>query len=112
MFITHTEQVVVSSITLNSAVVSWIVPSLTEQQTYYVRYGVSDLTNVTDSITSGTLLPNQSYSLTLTGLDDATVYYVQVVATFNDIVLYSSTESFRTIERRKQCKSKILFSIL
>ena len=94
----------VSSITLNSAVVLWIIPSLTEQQMYYVRYGESPgaLTLVTDSITSGTLLPNQSYSLTLTELDEATVYYAQVVATFSDMDLYSSIETFRTTEQRKQ----------
>ena len=88
---------------MTSAVVSWRVPSLTEQQTYYVEYGSSlDLLDrQTDPISSETLLPNQTYSVTLTGLEAGTVYYIRVVATFSDVSLYSSTESFTTIALRK-----------
>ena len=95
--------VVVSEITLESAQVTWRVPSLTEQQTYYVRYGTSPaaLTLTSETIMSLTTQTDQVYSVALTGLDDATVYYLQVVATFGDITIFSTVESFRTLEQRK-----------
>ena len=107
-----TEQVEVFAITMSSAMVSWIIPSLTEQQTYYVEYGsdVDSLNLQTDPITSATLLPDESYSVTLNGLDDGTVYYVRVVATFSDVYLYSSTESFATIALRKHHRLSEIFS--
>jgi hypothetical protein len=93
------EQVMVSGITMTSALVSWTVPSLTEQQMYYVEYGsdADSLSMRTDPIASDSLLDDETYTVTLSGLDDATTYYVRVVATFSDVYLYSSTESFTTI---------------
>ena len=93
----------VSGITMNSATVTWTIPSLTEQQTYFVEYGSSplDLTLTSESITSQTLLPNETYSVMLNGLDHGTAYYIRVVATFIDITLYSTVETFTTIAMRK-----------
>ena len=93
----------VSAITMTSAVVSWTVPSLTVQQMYYVEYGSdADSLNLrTDHIASDSLLDDQTYTATLSALDDGTTYYVRVVATFSDVYLYSSTESFTTIASRK-----------
>ena len=93
----------VSAITMNSATVSWTIPSLTEQQMYYVEYGTDpDSLNLrTDTTASDSLLDGQMYSIPLNGLDDATTYYVRVVATFSDVYLYSTVESFTTIAARK-----------
>ena len=105
-----TEQVEVTEVTMSSAVVLWTIPSLTEQQTYYVEYGssVDSLDLTTDPITSETLLPDESYSVSLTGLDAGTTYYVRVVAIFSDVYLYSSTESFTTIALRKYIQQPIV----
>lgn len=100
-FNTCTEDVFVSNISMDSATVTWTVPSISEQQEYYIQYGLSPelLTTTTDTITStsNTML----YSLPLTGLNQGTNYYLQVVATFSDITLYSNIVSFRTTEPRK-----------
>ena len=98
-----TEQVMVSDITINSAVVTWTIPTLTEQQTYYVQYGPSplNLTFTSNTVTSDSLLPGQSYSVTLNRLDSGTLYYVRVVAQFSNITLYSSIEMFTSIAMRK-----------
>ena len=103
-----TEQVMVSGITMTSAVVSWTVPSLTEQQMYYVEYGSdADSLNLrTGPIASDSPLDDRTYTATLSALDDATTYYVRVVATFSDVYLYSSTESFTTIAPRKMLFSQ------
>ena len=92
-----------SAITMTSAIVSWVVPSLTEQQMYYVEYGteVDSLSLRTDPIASESPLPDQTYTVTLSGLNDGTTYYIRVVAMFTDVYLYSSTESFTTIASRK-----------
>ena len=91
----------VSNISLVSAIVTWAVPSISEQQEYYIQYGSSPqlLTITTDTVTSR---PNTMlYSLPLAGLNHSTNYYLQVVATFRDITLYSDIVSFRTLEPRK-----------
>lgn len=106
----------VSDISMNSALVTWTIPTLTEQQTYYVQYGPSplSLTFTSDTVISDSLLPGQSYSVTLNGLDAGTVYYVKVVATFSDITLYSSIEMFTTIAIRKyeRCKNIVCYYAL
>ena len=70
---------------------------------YYVEYGsdADSLSMRIDPIASDSLLDDETYTVTLSGLDDATTYYVRVVATFSDVYLYSSTESFTTIASRK-----------
>ena len=91
-----------SNITMNSANVSWIVPSVTEPQEYYVLYGVNQiiLNLTTDKVqgNSDTSLLNQSYSTILQDLDYGTTYYLLVVTEFGSTTLYSEMISFTTIE--------------
>ena len=94
--------VIVSNITMNSANVSWIVPSVTEPQEYYVLYGVNQiiLNLTTDKVqgNSDTSLLNQSYSTIVQDLDYGTTYYLIVVTEFGSTTLYSEMTSFTTIE--------------
>lgn len=87
---------------MESALVSWTVPSVTEQQEYYVLYGLdpSDLNYTTERIpgNANTSLTDQTYSTTIQGLTSGTLYYVQVVAEFGSVILNSEIMSFRTIE--------------
>ena len=83
------EDVVISDVTLTSAVVSWTIPSFIVQEQYYVWYGTDpdNLDQVTDTITSpeDTTVINSTYSTALEGLDSGTLYYIQVVAVYDDV---------------------------
>lgn len=46
-------------------------------------------------------LTDQTYSITLAQLDEATSYYLRVVATFGVYTLYSEVATFTTMERGK-----------
>jgi len=87
---------------MESARVTWTVASVTEQQQYYVLYGLDEnnLNYSTDRISgnANTSLTDQTYSTTIQGLTSGTLYYVQVAAEFGSTILYSETISFRTIE--------------
>ena len=100
--ILSTGNVTVDSITMSSAAVSWIVPSVTEPQEYYIIYGTNqnDLSLVTDRIRgdTDTSLENVAYSISLQNLDPGTKYYLAVVAEFGSTVLFSNITSFTTIE--------------
>ena len=84
---------------------SWVVPSVIQQQEYYVIYGLSpstlDETSATVMGVSDITLTDQQYSVNLTGLSDSTMYYFRVVATFGDIVLMSDINTFRTQDQRE-----------
>ena len=84
---------------------SWVVPSVIQQQEYYVIYGLSpstlDETSATVMGVSDITLTDQQYSVNLTGLSDSTMYYFRVVAAFGDIVLMSDINTFRTQDQRE-----------
>ena len=98
-----------ASITTNSALVSWIVPSATEPQEYYIIYGTSqyNLNLQTTRIrgTSDTSLVNTTYSTSLQNLDSGTEYYLAVVAEFGSNILFSDIATFTTVEIGKTLKN-------
>ena len=96
----------ITDITNTSATVSWTIRYISEeQQQYTLLYGSSeDSVNVTADVVSGSpdfTLTNQTYSLPITGLDQANTYYVQVVSEFGIYTLYSDIVEFTTTERGK-----------
>ena len=72
------------------------------EQDYVVNYGSSEdnLDQTSDTVPSvtDTSLTNQEYSVSLTDLSAGTMYYYQVVATFESTTLESDTASFTTLE--------------
>lgn len=94
-----------SEITRNTAVISWTVEYVPEQQEYSLIYGVdeNDLNLTSHSIlgNTNTSLTNQQYSIMLTGLTMGTDYYVFVIAEYGFTTLYSDTISFKTTENGK-----------
>ena len=87
-----------TDITNTSATVVWTIPFTTTQQNYTVLYGYfEDSVNITAGIVQGSPV-NQTYSLEVTGLHQATTYYVQVVSTFGIYTLYSDVVEFTTRE--------------
>ena len=99
----YTEDITVSDITNSSATITWTVVSLSQQQQYYVDYGTNEdaLDQRSGTVTSSddTSLINQNHSVFLSGLSLGTVYYIQVVATFEVYTLKSDISSFITSER-------------
>ena len=96
------EDVTVSNITNNSAIVIWNVASISSSQEYYVEYGEdeNDLDQRSDSINvDNTSLIDQSYSVILTGLDVGTLYYVQVTTVARNVIFSSDVISFRTLQQ-------------
>lgn len=95
----------VSEITRNTAVISWTVEYVLEQQEYSLIYGVDENSlNLTSNRILGnanTSLTNQQYSIMLTGLTMGTDYYVFVIAEYGLTTLYSDTISFRTTDNGK-----------
>lgn len=91
-----------------SALITWTVRSITEPQEYYVLYGLDrndlSLTTNTTQGTTNTSLTNQTYSITLQDLTMGTEYYLQVIATYGTITLYSEITSFTTLEQGTQFK--------
>ena len=104
----HTENVTVTEISMVSSLITWTVRSITEPQEYYVLYGLDrndlNLTTNTTRGTTNTSLTNQTYSITLQGLTMGTEYYLQVIATYGTITLYSEITSFTTLEQGTQFK--------
>ena len=96
------ENVTVSNITSFSAIITWTVASLSQQQQYYVDYGTDEevLGQSSGAVMSSddTSLTNQNYSVSLSGLSLNTTYYIQVVATFGVYILKSGISSFTTPE--------------
>ena len=103
-FIT-TDNVEVLEIADYSAVVSWTVEYVMEQQQYYLVYGSDE--NMLDDTSyfivgnSNTSLRDQTYNITLDGLTTGTTYYVTVIATYSFTTLFSDTVSFTTREPSK-----------
>ena len=98
-----TEDVTVTNITTVEAVVSWIIPRFTTPEMYYIQYGyeenVLDMTTTSVSSPTDTSLVNQTYSIMLQGLSDGTMYFLRVVAVYDDIAdRFSDLTSFRTYE--------------
>ena len=87
---------------MESAVVTWTISSVTEQQEYYVLFGTYqyNLNNMTNRIlgSENTSLINQTYSTLLDGLTFGTTYYFVVVAEFGSTTLLSDVASFTTLE--------------
>ena len=103
-----TEDISVNDVGKDTANITWRIPYFTEQEEYYIIYGMEsdDLDQSSDSISSptNTSLVNQTYSLMIQGLDIGTIYYCQVVAAFGEIgefKRYSDTFAFRTKESGK-----------
>ena len=82
------EDVLIADITTSMAEVSWTIPSFAVQEQYYVAYGTdpNNLNQVTHTINSpvDTSLVNQRYSTTLSGLLSGTIYYIEVIAVYNE----------------------------
>ena len=93
-------------VTNQSARVMWTIPYVSLQQEYRVLYGYTeDTINITAGVIQGnpdTSLENQTYTLDISGLEQATTYYVQVVSTFTFYTLYSDIAVFTTRESGKQ----------
>lgn len=100
-----TENVQVTDLTLATATISWVVPSVPVWQQYSLIYGVeSDNLNQSWGLLFSpvdTTLLNQEYSLTIQGLTQGTQYYLQVSSTFGYSVIYSDLVPFLTLEPRK-----------
>lgn len=79
-----------------------MVASISEQQQYTVSYGIdsSDLGMSTDPITStdDILQTDLLFQQSLEDLQQGTIYYVQVVATYGIYTLTSDVISFTTLE--------------
>lgn len=106
-YIHATIDTIMTSFTTNSATVTWRIPSFTKPEVYYILYGTDpdnlDLrTDLIPSVEDPTAT-NETYELTLTELDQGTVYYLRVAAVF-DILFKRESEVavFRTLEERKQ----------
>ena len=82
-----TEDVLVTSITTNTAIVSWRIPSFYVQEEYYVAYGTDpdnlDQTTLPILSPEDTNLNDQTYSTALSGLQSGVVYYIRVFAVYN-----------------------------
>lgn len=100
-----------SEITRNTAIISWTVEYVLEQQEYTLLYGVDEnalnLTSNTILGNANTSLTNQQYSIMLTGLTMGTDYYVFVIAEYGLTTLYSDTISFRTTDNGKTDSNSI-----
>ena len=96
------EDITINDVTLNSAVVSWRIPSFIEEEEYYIEYGTypDDLTQRTDSLTSpgDTTITNMIYSITLSELESGIVYHIRVVAVFGDEFVRYTESIFLTRE--------------
>ena len=92
----------VYNVTIDSARVSWRIPSFITQEEYYVAYG-SDPDNLNQTTTSvdsptDTSLTDLSYSITLSNLDPGQFHYIQVTAVYDDIYVRYTESSFITKE--------------
>ena len=98
----NVEDLTATEITGTSATIGWTVEYISVEQDYVVNYGTSEdnLDQTSDTVPSvtDTSLTNQEYSVSLTDLSAGTMYYYQVVATFESTTLESDTASFTTLE--------------
>lgn len=83
----------VSSIDSNSAVISWSTNRNTDS---YVEYGIS--TNY--GLIEGNSLPSMNHSIRLVNLSPGTNYNFKIKATENNEISYSQNFSFKTKERQ------------
>ena len=86
----------------NTVVVSWRIPRFLTLERYYIRYGTDQykLSQQSSSIPSAPdIVDNTTYSLTLTGLEPGTIYYLRVVAVFG---MFSKRQSDIAIFRTKE----------
>ena len=95
--------VTILNVLLESANVSWRIPSFKMQEEYYVEYGTdpSNLDQTSDILPSplDTSLVNQTYQVSLQGLNAGTIYYLRVVAVFDEVFKrYSDDSILRTKE--------------
>ena len=99
------DDVEVLDIDENSAVVSWTVEYVLEQQQYYLVYGSDEnMLNETSYFilgNSNTSLRDLTYNIRLDGLATGDTYYVVVVASYGFTTLFSETISFTTREPGK-----------
>ena len=97
-----TENVELTDISLNTVTVSWVVPYFPTWQQYSVVYGTQqdalDLSWGLLYSPPDTSLVNQTYSTTVQGLTQGTVYYIRVSASFGFNIIYSDLVPFRTLE--------------
>ena len=95
----------VLNIAEDSAVISWTVEYVLEQQQYYVAYGLDEdnLNETSYSIlgNSNISLRDQTYNITLDGLTTGDTYYVVVIASYGFTTIFSETVSFTTKEPGK-----------
>ena len=101
-FFLYTVLISVDDITRDSVAIVFEIPQYITQETYTVVYGneSTNLNQVSEPMesTNGT----SAYTITIDGLSTATIYYFQIVATY-DVVYnrYSDLSLFRTREDGK-----------
>ena len=98
----YPQQVSVRQITPNSATIQWTVPSIAyTPETYVVKYGTSqdnlNLTSGSQHSGPDISIGSRSYSVQLSGLRVATLYYFSIVAT-NTVGPNGTNGSFDTKE--------------
>ena len=94
-----------TAIHTDSVTVNWTISGFTQSEQYIVMYGInSDTLNLTSSTINSSndiSLVNKTYSTSLEGLQDGTIYYARILAQFgiNGLVKrYSKLFAFRTLE--------------
>ena len=97
-----------TAITYNSATVQWVATSIAyDLETYVVNFGAqpNNLNSSSDVIAGNRDITaiGQVHSTTLTGLQDETVYYYQVVASNSDGSNTSETSQFTTAPQGTVC---------
>ena len=95
----------VLDINVTSAVISWTVEYVLEQQQYYLLYGFDETTLNETSYSilgnSNTSFKDLTNNITLDGLTTGDTYYVVIVASYGFTTLYSEPVSFTTREPSK-----------
>ena len=98
----YPQQVRIRQITPNSATIQWTVPSIAyTPETYVVKYGTSqdnlNLTSGSQHSGPDITIGSRSYSVQLSGLRVATLYYFSVMAT-NTVGPNEANDAFQTNE--------------
>ena len=101
----QTGDIIATDIQQTTVTVCWTVPSVTEQQQYTVTYGTdpADLNQMSGTVTGNAdvTLTDQQYCVTLSGLQQSTLYHFKINITFGGLTIMTELSTFRTLEDRK-----------